>query len=170
MFEKIINMIIETPEWSALIGLIISGVIDFKLPEGHKFKIWTHIIELIGSILMSPVMKSIDKRFNTITTNYAELHNSLAELKDKLEQLTNDSRESTRVMLKQDIRKLYETCKKRGYILDKEKKCFLDMCAIYKACGGNSFVSEQVEPFMDRLHCFETEEEAEEHKKIYGKY
>lgn len=119
---------------------------------------------------MSPAMKSIDKRFETITTNYAELHNSLYEVKNKLEQLTNDSRESTRVMLKQDIRKLYETCKKRGYILDKEKKCFKDMYAIYIACGGNSFVSEQVEPFMDSLNCFETEEEAEQHKKIYGKY
>ena len=68
------------------------------------------------------------------------------------------------VMLKQDIRILYETCKKRGYILDKEKKCFSDMHEIYTACGGNSFVSEQIKPFIDSLRCYETEEEAEHYK------
>ena len=170
MIDKFVNMIVESPEWLGLFVLIISGVIDFKLPEGHKFKLWTHVIEHIGSILVSPVMKSIDKRFDTITTNYAELHNSLLELKDKLEQLTYDSKESTRVMLKQDIRRMYTECKKRDYILDKEKKCFIDMYDIYCACGGNSFVSEQVEPFMMDLNCYETEEEAEQHKKIHGEY
>lgn len=165
--EKIIE---SYPELLCLIGLIASGIIDFKLPEGHKFKLWTHIIEHIGGILVSPVMKSIDKRFDTITTDYAELHNSLHEVKAKLEQLNYDSKESTRVMLKQDIRKMYTECKRRGYILDKEKKCFIDMREIYYACGGNSFVSEEVEPFMMSLNCYETEEEAEQHKKIHGEY
>lgn len=170
MLNEIITLIVEEPLLAAFIGTVISGIIDFKLPEGHKFKLWTHLIAHIGNILTSPVMKSIDKRFDTITTNYAELHNSMTEMKDKLEQLTNDSRESTRIMLKQDIRKMYEECKCRGYILDKEKKCFIDMYEIYRACGGNSFVSEQVEPFMMSLHCYETEDEAEQHKKLHGEY
>lgn len=64
------------------------------------------------------------------------------------------------IVLRDKIKYIYNKCLAAGYILDKDKKDFKDAYDEYIANGGNSYVKDEVNPFIHELRVFLSEENA----------
>lgn len=64
------------------------------------------------------------------------------------------------IVLRDKIKYIYKKCLTDGYILDKDKRDFKDAYDEYVANGGNSYVKDEVEPFIHGLRVFLSEENA----------
>ena len=114
--------------------------------------------------------KGKDQQSETISEQdrkITEIDDKLSDVMAKMDNIVVEFREHIKhqkkvntVVLKDKINIIYKDCLIKGYILDKAKHDFKDAFDEYVANGGNSYVIDEIEPYIHGLKTFLSDEDA----------
>lgn len=97
-----------------------------------------------------------------------ELDNKLDNISTKMDEIVNhldtfvaNQKKVNTVLLRDKIYYIYKDALKKGYILEKDKKNFKYAFDEYVRNDGNSYVIDEVEPFIHNLKVYVDEEHAQ---------
>lgn len=105
-------------------------------------------------------LNELDNKLDTITNKVNEIVNHLDTF------VTNQKNVNT-VLLRDKIYYIYKDALRKGYILDKDKQNFKFAYDEYIANGGNSYIRDEVEPFIHGLKVYINDRDAQ--KDLNGK-
>lgn len=98
-------------------------------------------------------MKEVDDKLDVIGDKVDGMVTSLGQFEVRQKNVNT-------IVLRDKIKYIYKKCLTDGYILDKDKRDFKDAYDEYIENGGNSYVKDEVEPFVHNLRVFLSEENA----------
>lgn len=99
-------------------------------------------------------LNELDNKLDTISTK-------MDEIVTHLDTFVNDQKKVNTVLLRDKIYYIYKEALKKGYILEKDKKNFKYAYDEYVRNNGNSYVIDEVEPFIHNLKVYVDEEHAQ---------
>lgn len=103
-------------------------------------------------------LNELDNKLDTITTKVDQIVNHLDTF------VANQKNVNT-ILLRDKIYYIYKEALRKGYILDKDKQNFKFAYDEYIANGGNSYVRDEIEPFIHGLKVYINDEDAKKEIK-----
>ena len=104
--------------------------------------------------------KKQDERLNELDTKLDTIENKLDNIVDTVETYMKGQKNVNTVVLRNIIHPIYEEARRNQYILEKDKQDFKYAYDEYVRNGGNSYVIDEVEPFIHNLKVYMTKEDA----------
>ena len=104
--------------------------------------------------------KKQDERLNELDTKLDTIENKLDSIVDTVETYMKGQKNVNTVVLRNIIHPIYEEARRNQYILEKDKQDFKYAYDEYVRNGGNSYVIDEVEPFIHNLKVYMTKEDA----------
>lgn len=105
-------------------------------------------------------LNELDNKLDTIT-------NKVDEIVSHLDTFVANQKNVNTVLLRDKIYYIYKDALRKGYILDKDKQNFKFAYDEYIANGGNSYIRDEVEPFIHGLKVYINDHDAQ--KDLNGK-
>lgn len=103
-----------------------------------------------------------DKRITEIDEKLDAVMSKIDEIVDTFNKFEERQKSVNTILLRDKIKYIYKKCLTDGYILDKDKQDFKYAYDEYVANGGNSYVIDEVEPFIHGIKVFLSDEDAKE--------
>ena len=104
--------------------------------------------------------KKQDERLNELDTKLDTIENKLDNIVNTVETYMKGQKNVNTVVLRNIIHPIYEEARRNQYILEKDKQDFKYAYDEYVRNGGNSYVIDEVEPFIHNLKVYMTKEDA----------
>lgn len=101
-----------------------------------------------------------DKRITEIDDKLDDVIDKMDTIVDTFDKFVVRQKSVNTILLRDKINYIYKECLAKGYILDKSKQNFKYAYDEYVANGGNSYVIDEVEPFIHGLKVFLSDEDA----------
>ena len=167
--DEIINTAVSTvisfgnnhPLITSIITCVIIGVIEGRIPEDKaEWKLFSRAIKKIGSLFTSDLKEEYASLNRKIDMNHTESIQRIDEVKNDLKKEQVNRKEDSIVILRDRITQMYNYYLPKGYMLEEDKKDFNSMFTRYVINGGNSYVQNDIAPFVKSLPRFKTHEEA----------
>ena len=101
-----------------------------------------------------------EERLNEFDTKLDTISAKVNEIVTHLDKFVANQKNVNTVLLRDKIYYIYKEALKKGYILDKDKQNFKFAYDEYIANGGNSYIRDEVEPFIHGLKVYISDEDA----------
>lgn len=101
-----------------------------------------------------------DKRITEIDDKLDAVINKMDGIVTAFNTFVERQKSVNTILLRDKINYIYKDCLVKGYILEKSKQNFKYAYDEYIANGGNSYVIDEVEPFIHELKVFLSDEDA----------
>lgn len=151
-----------------VILFVILFLIDDNLPEElSQYKIITKCIKKIGQLLTEEQIEKINEK---LETNHEIYMGRISDVEEKIKTVDINRQEDCLATLRDRITQMYHYHQKKGYILEDDKKDFNALFTRYTINGGNSYVQEDIAPFMKSLPRFMSDGDAERFFNEHGNY
>ena len=98
------------------------------------------------------------------------LENKLDTLIKTFELYQENDKEDKQTLFRNSIQEIYNKTLKKRYITVDDKKNYSYLLASYTRNKGNSYIVEDIAPWMQQAPVFSTDEDAEEYYKEHGTY
>jgi len=103
-------------------------------------------------------LKELDTKLDTLI-------NTINALVTNLDTFENGQKNVNTILLRDKINYIYKEAIQKGYILEKKKQDFKYAYDEYVRNGGNSYVIDEVEPFIHKLKVYLSDEEAQKDRQ-----
>lgn len=141
-----------------IVGAIIAVVERIVNWCGEKLKKYYNVKK--GKETLEKTIENHSTQINEVKSVVEQLVKTFNTLEDKIEQYSTKQQRTNTVMLRDGIYEIYKETIRKGYILDKDKQNFKYAFDEYVANGGNSYVIDEIEPFIHNAKVFLSDEEA----------
>jgi len=102
-----------------------------------------------------------DERLNELDTKLDTINTKVDNLVSHFDTFTSDQKRVNTVVLRDKIGYIYNKALKNNYIIEKDKQDFKYAYDEYVRNGGNSYVIDEVEPFIHNLKVYIDEAHAQ---------
>ena len=102
-----------------------------------------------------------EQRLNELDTKLDTISTKVDEIVTHLDTFVANQKKVNTVVLRDKIYYIYKEALRKGYILEKDKKNFKYAYDEYVRNDGNSYVIDEVEPFIHNLKVYITDEDAQ---------
>lgn len=109
----------------------------------------------------------MDKRMSEVDEKLDKIGNKVDSIAETFDKYEKRQKSVNTILLRDKINYIYKDCIAKGYILEKQKQDFKYAYDEYIANDGNSYVIDEVEPFVHNLRVFLSEADAR--KAGFGK-
>lgn len=113
-----------------------------------------------GKETLEETICSHTSQIEEIKEDVIKLVSTINSLEEKIDQYSTQQHKVNTVLLRDKLYSIYKETIRKGYILDKDKKNFNYAYDEYIANGGNSYIVNEVAPFIHNAKVFLTDEEA----------
>lgn len=113
-----------------------------------------------GKELESETISGQSKRIEELDTKLDAIEQKLDNIVNTVETYMKGQKNVNTVVLRNIIHPIYEEARRNQYILEKDKQDFKYAYDEYVRNGGNSYVIDEVEPFIHNLKVYMTKEDA----------
>lgn len=103
-------------------------------------------------------IKEVDDKLDTLSDKIDSIAKSFNKFEERQKSVNT-------ILLRDKIKYIYKECISKGYILEKSKQDFKYAYDEYIANGGNSYVRDEVEPYIHNLKVYLSDEDAKREKK-----
>ena len=101
-----------------------------------------------------------DKRITEIDDKLDKVVETIDDISKTFNKFEERQKSVNTILLRDKINYIYKDCIAKGYILEKQKQNFKYAYDEYIANGGNSYVRDEVEPYIHTLKVFLSDEDA----------
>ena len=98
------------------------------------------------------------------------LENKIDTLIQSFTNYQEEDKKDKQTLFKNSIQEIYNKTLKKRYITANDKKNYSCLVTAYTRNGGNSYILEDVDPWMQKAPVFQTDEDAEEYYRKHGTY
>ena len=98
------------------------------------------------------------------------LENKIDTLIQAFATYTEEDKKDKQTLFRNNIQEIYNKTLKKRYITADDQKNYSCLVNAYTRNGGNSYILEDVVPWMKTVPVFSTDEDAEEYYKEHGTY
>lgn len=106
------------------------------------------------------------KHLTELDAKLDTLINSVNALVINLDTFENSQKNVNTILLRDKINYIYKDAIQKGYILEKKKQDFKYAYDEYVRNGGNSYVIDEVEPFIHNLKVYMSDEDAKQNQGL----
>ena len=162
--NEIITYFSESGNFFSFITAIIIIVAFIKVAE----KVWSWCsLKLTayynmrhGKETQKETIINQDKRITEIDDKLDSVINKMDGIVTTFDRFVERQKSVNTILLRDKINYIYKDCIAKGYILEKQKQNFKYAYDEYIANGGNSYVIDEVEPFIHGLKVYLSDEDA----------
>ena len=98
------------------------------------------------------------------------LENKIDTLIQSFAKYSEEDKKDKQTLFRNSIQEIYNKTLKKRYITVDDQKNYSCLVNAYTRNGGNSYILEDVDPWMKTVPVFTTDEDAEEYYKEHGTY
>lgn len=159
------------PYWCGVIVFFVLWFVEDRMPENTtQYKILSKILKKFGSLLTAEVREEQEKIKKTIEENHIESMKLIEQTQEQVEEVDRNRREDSQATMRDRITQIYHYYQNKGYILEKDKENYNSLYERYTKNNGNSYIKDDVHPYISSLPRFMSHTDAKVFYKKFGHY